>query len=131
MSKKKWARCGCCIDWAYEFNEKAKGSQYRFGDDDDVPYKKPNRKKKKAKPHSWFSDCHHVYVWVKEIHPYRKWVPGKTPGFGKFVTTGEEYVRYMHRCIGCNLIKRHSWSYVPPEDQIYQTVRMDAYGYPL
>ena len=133
MSKKKWASCGCCIDWKYEFNERAKGSQYRFGDDDDAPYKR-RKKKKKEKKNYWFSGCSHVYVWVKEIRPNRKWVPSTNSpfGWGKWVEIpGKPDVTYRHRCIGCGLIKRHSWSYEPPECDVYQTIYLDAYGNPL
>lgn len=126
--KVKYYPCGCC-EYTYRDVEMAKGSHYEIGDDDDVPYKR-RKKKEKIKKGYWDDDCKHVYVWLKEIHPRRKWVPGKTMGFGKYVVIpdAEPYIYYRHRCIGCNKPKRHSWSYVPPEQDIYQTVTVDAYG---
>jgi len=132
MSKKtKYLSCGCCIDLTYEFTDNGKGSQYRFGDDDDVPYKKARRKRKKRPAYNlWDENCKkHIYVWVKEIHPPKMWVRGKTPGWGRWVILpGDPNIRYKKKCAGCGKIKRYSWSYVPDEQDIYETVTMDVYG---
>jgi hypothetical protein len=65
---RKMLACGCCWDVTYDFHQNAKGSQYRFGDDDDVRYKKPSRRGKKCKKSK---DGKHEFITVYTTYGYR------------------------------------------------------------
>lgn len=64
----KYFPCGCCIDYSYDANENAKGSNYRIGDDDEPRYKKASRKGRKCKKSS---DGKHHYDSVYLTYGYR------------------------------------------------------------
>lgn len=144
MSKKtKYLRCGCCIDHTYEFSDNAKGGTYMFGDDDDVPYRKPGGRKKRrgryyrpAAP-SCTEAKNHLFVWVKIMRQnYREestYMWGYS-SFRRFAEPGEHVEKYDLKCVGCHYIKKtvypnRRWGGpVPAEYEIYEVRHLDKYG---
>jgi hypothetical protein len=89
----KYLSCGCCIDYSYTFNDNAKGSHYKFGDDDEPRYKKQSRRGKKCKKSA---DGKHSYNTVYTTYGYRRaWNETQK----KFVWSYGEVTKY--KCSNC------------------------------